>query len=134
MSGTVWRKPIVCIDFDGVIHSYERGWQGGELYGTVVDGFFDWACRAMDSFTLVVYSSRSASPDGIAAMREWFLRNDIPTALVDMITFADKKPPAFVTIDDRAITFNGDWDAPELQPDMLRKFTPWNMHAINTGD
>ena len=38
------------------------------------------------------------------------------------ITFPTEKPSAFVTLDDRAITFTGQW--PEME--LLRKFKPWN--------
>lgn len=36
------------------------------------------------------------------------------------------KPSALMTIDDRALTFNGDWSDPAYQPDTIRRFKPWN--------
>lgn len=121
-------KPIICIDFDGVIHSYERGWQDGLIYGTVVPGFFEWAERAAQHFRLVIYSSRSKTDDGIAAMRAWLHEQRQQwreaTAPFDF-EFAAEKPAAFLTIDDRAVQFKGAWDDTQLAPLVLREFKPW---------
>lgn len=126
-------KPIICLDFDGVIHSYERGWQGGEIYGTVVDGFFEWAWRAKGLFRLMVYSSRSKSPEGLAAMRDWLEEHLIEWSksqkghnlYLSDFEWAAEKPPAFLTIDDRAVQFRGDWNDLDLQPARLLSFRPW---------
>ena len=114
-------KPILCLDFDGVIHSYERGWQSGEIYGTPTEGFREWAERAYGSFRLVIYSSRSKDPEGIPAMTAWLEKYGINPARFE---FAHEKPPAFLTIDDRALTFKGRWD--EFDPESLREFKPWS--------
>jgi len=127
-------KPTLCIDFDGVIHSYEQGWQGGEIYGTVVPGFFEWAERAAKHFTLVIYSSRSKDEVMLSQMMSWLaeqrekwrLDGGMPETLNPLeFNFAHEKPAAFITIDDRAIMFRGDWSAQELSPDNLLKFKPW---------
>lgn len=119
------RKPILCIDFDGVIHSYERGWQGGVIYGTVTPGFFEWAEEASKLFRLVVYSSRSK--DGTTAMEEWLAAQALAQGRewYPTMEFAHEKPPAFLTIDDRAIRFTGNWCDPDLEPMAMTKFRPW---------
>lgn len=127
-------KPTICVDFDGVIHSYERGWQDGVIYGTVVPGFFEWAEQASKQFKLVIYSSRSKSDEGQKAMLGWLIfqrrawRESGGLSGSDVLTFefADQKPAAWLTIDDRAVCFNGDWTAPELTPEAMRSFKPWN--------
>jgi hypothetical protein len=128
-------RPTLCIDFDGVIHSYERGWQGGTIYGTVVPGFFEWVETVRDQFKLVIYSSRSKDDAGVIAMGTWL--HEQRNAWIKSggqrdplqpleIEFSNEKPPAWLTIDDRAICFRGDWNAPELTAKAMHAFKPWN--------
>lgn len=123
-------KPILCIDFDGVIHSYERGWQDGVIYGGVTPGFFEWATEAQKLFQLVIYSSRSKTTEGQVAMGAWLRARIVewnPEGEKELLEFrlAHEKPIAFLTIDDRAVLFNGDWSV--LPPEELIKFKPWNQ-------
>lgn len=131
-------KPTICIDFDGVIHSYERGWQDGTIYGDVVRGFFEWVERVRDDFKLVIYSSRSKDDAGVTAMALWLhhQRNAWikaggqrdPVNPLE-IEFAHEKPAAWLTIDDRCVHFDGSWDNPLLTRDAMRAFKPWNARG-----
>lgn len=114
--------PILCVDFDGVIHDYKHGWQGGKIYGDVTPGFFEWLQHARKLFRVVIYSSRSKDEGGIEAMKLWLARQNGGVA-PDGLEFAAEKPPAFLTIDDRAIAFTGSWD--DLDPVKLTMFKPW---------
>jgi hypothetical protein len=128
-------KPTICIDFDGVIHSYEKGWQSGVIYGTATPGFFEWLETVRFKFKLVIYSSRSKTDEGVTAMGLWLheQRNKWiaaggqrhPTEPLEM-EFANEKPAAWLTIDDRAICFKGDWSDPALSADGMLAFKPWN--------
>ena len=135
------RKKIISIDFDGVIHRYSKGWQDGTIYDPVVPGFFDWAARmrATEQFRLVVFSSRSADYGGRYAMRKYLEQSlyfwrekkgfQAPTLYLEDFEIADRKPLAWVSIDDRGIQFGGDWDAAELQPEALAGFQTWMQRA-----
>lgn len=129
-------KPTICIDFDGVIHSYEHGWRNGEIYGTVTLGFFPWVMKMKDRFTLVIYSSRSKDIDMRGAMYRWLQEqlsawqyvmrstNEEATIHIDDFTFAHEKPSAFMSIDDRCICFDGDWS--KITAESIFNFKPWN--------
>jgi len=64
-------------------------------------------------------------------MRTWLRRYWLEAGLLgsteQLIEWPKEKPPAFVTIDDRAITFTGEW--PDL--DVLRNFKPWKLKTEN---
>lgn len=119
-------KPIIALDFDGCLHSYEHGWQEGRIYGTLVPGFIEWALETQKSFRLIIHSSRTGTDYGVKIVRDWLQaqRLNWPGRWPDLEVWS-VKPPAFISIDDRAIQFNGDWTAAELQPEVLRTFKPW---------
>lgn len=125
-------KPILCLDFDGVIHSYSSGWKGADVIpDPPVPGALAFLREAVKHFRVAIFSSRSGLPGGGPAMRTWLghhiLKEEAITDLGDPPWFAaiewpTQKPPAFVTIDDRAITFTGKWPSMEE----LKAFKPWN--------
>jgi hypothetical protein len=120
------KLPILCIDFDGVIHRYSKGCQGGKIYDPPTEGFFDWAARAQKHFRLVIYSSRSNEDEGRLAMGQWLV-DHLHKWGGEVIAFeiAASKPPAWLTIDDRALTFTGDWL--DFPPERLLAFKPWTQ-------
>lgn len=133
-------KPILCVDFDGVIHSYVSGWKGVDVIpDPPVPGALRWLWRATEWFDVRIYSSRSSQPGGVESMQAWMLTHaakefdaDHPMCAVKFtdegpiypIDFAVEKPAAFLTIDDRALCFEGDWS--EIEPADLLNFKPWN--------
>ena len=116
------RKPILCLDFDGVIHSYTSPWKGpSHIPDPPVPGTDEFLREALHHFTVVIYSSRSISEDGLFAMK-CYIAEHFGLGTASRIEYASEKPAAFLTIDDRAMTFTGTWPDPE---DLLA-FKPWN--------
>jgi len=125
-------RPILCLDFDGVIHDFKNGWQGPDVVdGDPVPGAWEFLWQATNDFDVHIFSSRSAWPEGIEAMKEFikeecwipYLNKRSWRLFVDTrLHFPREKPAAHVTLDDRAIQFRGEW--PEVAD--LITFTPWN--------
>jgi len=124
-------KPILCLDFDGVCHSYASGWKGEAVIpDPPVDGLFEFLELAAPLFDIQVYSSRSRSKEGIEAMMAWFIRHrrewrktksGQSAREILAISFPEEKPAAFITLDDRALTFTGQWPVVSA----LLRFKPW---------
>lgn len=139
---SVRKKPILCVDFDGVIHSYTSPWiDEATIPDPPIPGALRWLWRATEWFSVQIYSSRSHSAAGRQAMEIWMRENGlrefgeghpmsnmledsfgVPVAYP--ILFSSVKPAAFLTIDDRALTFEGDWN--QFDPADLLNFRPWN--------
>tara|TARA_B100000073_G_scaffold334304_1_gene326705 strand:- start:1057 stop:2091 length:1035 start_codon:yes stop_codon:yes gene_type:complete len=103
----------LAIDFDGVLHNFDKGYYDGTCYGEPIDG----ALLAIQSLSLkyniIIYSSKCL-PDrpkvngltGRELIIGWLQKYDILKYVKDITHL---KPRAKYYIDDKAIEFKGNW-------------------------
>lgn len=148
MTDLTGRKPILCLDFDGVCHSYTSGWKGADVIpDPAVPGLWEFLEAVLPHFEVNIFSSRTAQEGGLAAMKEWFRQEystfewNLPSdsakgvgVIAELLPgghlplhFPTEKPPAFVGIDDRVLTFTGKWPSVEE----LKNFQPWNKRGVS---
>jgi hypothetical protein len=128
-------KSIITLDFDGVVHSYTSGWKGPRtIPDDPVPGAIGYMLHMLaEGWDVCIHSSRSGAWFGRRAMRSWLRKHahgcwyesPVGPGLED-VRFPLHKPPAIITIDDRALTFDGDWQNPAYKPIGIRAFKPWN--------
>jgi len=105
-------KPRICIDLDGVVHSYHKGFHDGTLYGFPIPGAKEFIDEMKEMYEIAIYTARVSKSKGRFAprtkkkkVRKWLDKYDI---YYDVVT--SDKLPAIAYIDDRAIEFKGDWN------------------------
>lgn len=58
-------KPILCVDFDGVIHSYSSPWVAEDVIpDPPVPGAIQWLNRISDDFDIVIFTTRGKNQEG----------------------------------------------------------------------
>lgn len=120
--------PIICLDFDGVLHSFTSGHLHHKaIPDPPVNGAIKWLASMIKypGFKIYIYSARSRKFGGRRAMKRWLVKQfklaGEDHKLVKHLTFPLFKPPAFLMIDDRAMTFNGVFPSVEE----IKDFKPW---------
>lgn len=134
------RRPTLCLDFDGVLHSYSSGWQGADkVSDPPVDGAMEFLVQASEVFSIAIHSSRNSKSGSVEAIKSWLRRylrehlrsKDVQSSyrniegeverILMRIHYPSLKPAAHVILDDRAMTFTGQW--PSI--DELQTFKSW---------
>ncbi|MGH9308421.1 MAG: hypothetical protein ACRD1U_03560 [Vicinamibacterales bacterium] len=96
-------RPLVCVDLNGVLDSY-TGWKDPDHWDPPRPGARPFLeALVQHGFDVVVFTTRHR-----VGVRRW-LREHGLLELVAAIT--DRKPPAHVFVDDRAVCFRGDFES-----------------------
>ena len=111
---------IACVDLNGVLDAY-GGWRGADHFDPPRPGAREFltGLRAR-GFRVVVFTTRWPGD-----VRQWLEQYDLAD-LVDDVT--DRKPAAYVFVDDRAVCFRGDFDA------TLREIDNFSAHWETADD
>ncbi len=110
------RDKVIAVDFDGVIHQYSKGWNGGRIYDAPVFGVVDAIHKLqVAGFRIVVFTCRVFDVIHRERCEAWLWDHDIRELDGTHIEVTNIKPPAIAYIDDRGIRFTN-W------ADMLKYF------------
>ncbi len=102
----------ICIDFDGVIHDYSRGWLGIDVFDKVLPGASEATHRLHDAgYMIIIYTTRNDTP----ALRDFLNKNEICFDYINENPYQPNgseygKVKADMYLDDRGICFTGNWN------------------------
>lgn len=109
----------VAVDFDGVLHSYERGWADGNIYGDWKPGSVAALTQLTRQYAVFIHTTRN--PKQVARWieqqsgyafecttrmpRTWYGRRKPFWNTQGLLLVTPHKLPAIAYIDDRAVRF-----------------------------
>ena len=104
----------LAIDFDGVVHTFDKGWHDGTCYGEPIEGSLEAIKALSEDWNIIIFSAK-VRPDrplvngmtGYELVDEWLEKHGV-REYVSEITH--EKPRAKHYIDDKAIEFTNNWE------------------------
>lgn len=119
-------KLTICIDFDGVLHNYTE-WNDGKLNDPVPGAVAATRVLKRMGHTIIVHTTRGEDEISGYLLKHGFSYDHInrnpEDTQIDMPTGNPGKPRADVYVDDKAMTFNGDWSGHFVN--QIVSFKPW---------
>lgn len=108
----------IAIDFDGVIHDFNRGYHDGTCYGDPIPGAIDAIKYLASKFHIVIFTAK-AKPNrplvqgktGKQLVEEWLEKHGVLSCVKEITS---EKPRAWLYIDDKGYRFSSWKDALEF--------------------
>ena len=100
----------MAIDFDGVIHNFDKGWYDGTCYGDPLPGSIEAIKKLSKQYNIIIFTAKLKpsrplvnGKTGHELVTEWLNKYGI-LDYIDEITC--EKPRAQIYIDDKGYKFN----------------------------
>lgn len=106
-------KRTLLIDLDGVLNTYTGGYDP-DFIPPMRDGAKEFLAALAPNFELKLFTTRAPE-----LAQKWLHDNQISHFFSEVTNI---KKPAWLLIDDRCLTFKGDY---EIITEKILKFTPW---------
>lgn len=107
-------KPVIAVDFDGVIHGYSEGWKDGSIYDSPIVGCKNALTILAKQYRILIWSTRNydrvingeSQSNQVEDIKAYLEKHQIP---YDEIYIDPNKPMCDLFIDDNAYRFEKDW-------------------------
>ena len=102
-------KNNIAIDFDGVIHNFDKGYHDGTCYGDPIEGSLDALKKLSKTYNIIIFTAK-AKPNrplvngktGTELVSEWLEKHGVLDCVNEITS---EKPRAILYIDDNAYRF-----------------------------
>jgi len=99
----------IAIDFDGVIHNWDKGWHDGTCYGEPIEGAIDSIKELSKDYNIIIFTAK-AKPSrplvngktGTELVQEWLEKYNVMQYVKDITA---EKPRSQIYIDDKGYHF-----------------------------
>jgi|TARA_B100001093_G_scaffold374893_1_gene359880 hypothetical protein len=99
----------LAIDFDGVIHTFDKGFHDGTCYGKPIKGSLEAIKKLSKNFKIIIFSSKVKrdrplinGKTGMQLVKKWLKKYKVIKYIAEITC---EKPRAKYYIDDKAIEF-----------------------------
>jgi len=104
----------LAIDFDGVIHKFDKGFHDGTCYGDPICGSLEALKRLSKKYNIIIFTAKARhdrpivnGKTGPELVSEWLDKHGVLECVSEITA---EKPRAFLYIDDNGYRF-ADWDS-----------------------
>ena len=99
----------LAIDFDGVIHNFDKGWHDGTCYGEPLEGALDAVRMLSKEYNVIIFTAKAkpsrplvGGKTGTELVEEWLTKHGVMKYVKEITA---EKPRSLIYIDDKGYHF-----------------------------